>query len=224
METQRLCGILFEKVYSQFIANLQRQIYFTLQQVFQGGIPESTSAKDEPQVDGQKQEFTEQLEAWKATQIEQIFKYFLPSKIADFNTQFQTLLAKMTLANLPGTLKDSEQAQWIKNDLKVRLVDCVDQILHFFVIKTLQIDYGSYSAMERSEIYAAFKEMFDAMVDAFGDFIEIHRNSRLVARNQRFLQCLLGFTEVPLPLHLRACLSRPEVKSFAILTVYKLEK
>ena len=69
----------------------------------------------------------------------------------------------------------------------MRLVDCVDQILHFFVIKTLQIDYGSYSAMERSEIYAAFKEMFDAMVDAFGDFIEIHRNSRLVARNQRFL-------------------------------------
>ena len=69
-----------------------------------------------------------------------------------------------------------------------------------------------------------YRAAFDAMVDAFGDFIEIHRNSRLVARNQRFLQCLLGFTEVPLPLHLRVCLSRPEVKSFAILTVYKLEK
>lgn len=106
----------------------------------------------------------------------------------------------------------------------MRLIDCVDQILHFFVIKTLQIDYESYSAMEKSEIYAAFKEMFDAMVDAFGSLIEIQRNSRLVARNQKFLQCLQGFTEVHLPLHLRACFRHPEVKAFTVLTVYKLEK
>ena len=78
--------------------------------------------------------------------------------------------------------------------------------------------------MEKSEIYAALKEMFDAMVDAFGDLIEIQRNSRLVARNQKFLQRLLGFTEISLPLHLRACLGRPNMKAFTILTIYKLEK
>ena len=68
------------------------------------------------------------------------------------------------------------------------------------------------------------KEIFDAMVDAFGELIEIKRNSRLVVRNQRFLQKMLGIDEIKLPLHLNVCLSRPDAKSFVILTIYKLEK
>ena len=73
-------------------------------------------------------------------------------------------------------------------------------------------------------MFAALKEIFDAMVDSFGDLIEIKRNSRLVARNQRFLQKILGIEEIQVPLHLRVCLSRPDAKSFLILTIYKLEK
>ena len=45
-------------------------------------------------------------------------------------------------------------------------------------------------------MFAAFKEIFDAMVDSFGELIEIKRNSRLVARNQRFLQKILGIEEI----------------------------
>ena len=62
------------------------------------------------------------------------------------------------------------------------------------------------------------------MVDAFGELIEIKRNSRLVARNQRFLQKILDIDEIKLPLHLNVCFSRPDAKSFVILTIYKLEK
>ena len=55
----------------------------------------------------------------------------------------------MTIANLPSSLKDQDKAQWIKSDLKQRLVDCVDQIIHFFVIRSLQIDLTSHTQLEK---------------------------------------------------------------------------
>ena len=73
-------------------------------------------------------------------------------------------------------------------------------------------------------MFAALKEIFDAMVGAFGELIEIVPNSRLVARSHRFLQKILGIDEIRLPLHLKSCLQRPDAKSFVILTIYKLEK
>ena len=103
-------------------------------------------------------------------------------------------------------------------------MDCVDQILHFFVIRSLQIDLSSHSPNERQEVFAALKEIFDAMVGAFSELIEIVPNSRLMVRNQRFLQKMLGIDEIDLPLHLKVCFQRPDAKSFVILTVYKLEK
>ena len=82
----------------------------------------------------------------------------------------------------------------------------MDQILHFFVIRSLQIDLGGHSLIERQEVFAALKEIFDAMVGAFGELIEIVPNSRLVARSHRFLQKILGIDEIRLPLHLKSCL------------------
>lgn len=114
------CIALYEKIYSQFMTSFQDQVIFTIQQVF---APEALpSASDQASV-----------MAWKSTTQAQIFDYFLPQKIADFNCQFAVIQSKVNQFD-----KQSEG-----ESLELKVMEHLDRILHYFCIRYLMATEAS---------------------------------------------------------------------------------
>ena len=93
----------------QFLNSLQEQIIFIISQIFsQEGF---ASCTDQASID-----------VWQQTTKSQIFDYFIPQKIADFNTQFAAVYRKV-----------------VSCSFEQNIFDTIDRILHFFAIKYLQL-------------------------------------------------------------------------------------
>ena len=82
---KQACGKLFDKVYAQFISNFSSRVIFTLEGVFANGVPvfDKEAESDE--------EYGKRIDLWKQGLIDDVFLYFLPSKIVDFNQQFSAM-------------------------------------------------------------------------------------------------------------------------------------
>ena len=64
------------------------------------------------------------------------------------------------------------------------MIECVDEILHFFLIRSVQLTYDGYSETERSLVYETLLELYDNLCESFSDFIEIGRDSRMVKKHR----------------------------------------
>ena len=109
-----MCCKLFEKVYSVFISHFKTKIYPNLARIFadiptplreddlqfQGGEGEEQNNNEQEEEDENPKTFQERLEAWKLAHTDDLFSYFIPTAVKEFNQDFQAILDKMTLENL----------------------------------------------------------------------------------------------------------------------------
>ena len=72
-------------------------------------------------------------------------------------------------------------------DRQVRLVECVDEILHFFVIRATQMDFTAFTAEQRDLVYTVLDGIYYALVESFAELVEVSPRSRMVLKHRRFL-------------------------------------
>ena len=156
-----MCCKLFEKVYSVFISHFKTKIYPNLARIF-ADIPtplreDDLQFQENDEEDENPKTFQERLEAWKLAHTDDLFSYFIPTAVKEFNQDFQAILDKMTLENLVvqpqkegqdkvQQLQTAQKYQWIHRDRKIRLIECVDEILHFFMLRSIQMDLSGYES------------------------------------------------------------------------------
>ena len=122
----------------------------------------------------------------------------------------------MTLSNLVEATEEqkaqeqnNQSNQWIHRDRKVRIIECIDEILHFFLIRAIQIDFGDFSAEQREQVHMTLIEMYHSLANSFTELVEIKIKSRMVQKHERFLALVKEEDEIDeerVPFHLRLCL------------------
>ena len=103
-----MCCKLFEKVYSVFISHLKTKIYPNVARIFsdmpaplkEDDLQFSTTEEENMEEEHNTKSFAERLEAWKLAHTDDLFSYFIPTAVNEFNADFQAILGKMTIQNL----------------------------------------------------------------------------------------------------------------------------
>lgn len=141
----------------------------------------------------------------------QIFEYFLPQKMTDFNAQFSALRKKTACFE---NINKSES--FARN-----MLHHFDRVLHFFCIKVLQ-------AKQRSQwnghLETAYLDLFRALINSFKSLDgmpDVSLESRIAQKHLNFMKA------EALPLHLKfiaAVEQQEESDPMAVLKIYLLEK
>lgn len=206
-EAQEMCCKLFEKVYAVFVSHFKTKIYPALARIFVD-LPKPLQADDldfggddgdedaEEGADGEdsnedgeskkhkenSKSFSEQLADWSELHTEELLRGFIPDCVRDFNSDFEAIREKMTLENL--VQESDEKAQWVQRDRKVRMIECIDEILHFFLIRVIQMDFSTFSDVQRNEVHQTLSTMYTNLVHSMQDFTPLAPNSRMAQKHQ----------------------------------------
>jgi len=114
------------------------------------------------------------------------------------------------------------------------MIECVDEILHFFLIKSVQLNFIGFSENEREQVFTTLCELYDHLADSFSDFITINKqSSRMVLKHRAFLSLVKEEPDVDeeekTPFHLLLCLkgeseTKPSLKTISVRNLYICER
>lgn len=141
-----------------------------------------------------------------------------------FHEDFEAILAKMSLE---VENKETPCQQWIIKERKVRLVECVDEILHFFVIRSIQMDLTAFSSEERQHLFTVLEEIYKCLVTSLNDLIQVNPGSRMALKHLKFLAIVkedFDIDDSQVPFHLRLCASEPRMKAIQVRNLYICER
>lgn len=249
-EAQEMCCKLFEKVYAVFVSHFKTKIYPALARIFVD-LPKPLQADDldfggddgdedadegadgeDSNEDGESKKhkensksFSEQLADWSELHTEELLRGFIPDCVRDFNSDFEAIREKMTLENL--VQESDEKAQWVQRDRKVRMIECIDEILHFFLIRVIQMDFSTFSDVQRNEVHQTLSTMYRNLVHSMQDFTPLAKNSRMAQKHQHYLTLIKEEHEIDeesIPFHLRLSLSQPSLKTISVRNLYICER
>lgn len=92
----------------------------------------------------------------------------------------------------------------------------MDEILHFFVIRSIQMDLAGFSTQERHHLFTVLTQIYKTLVSSLADLVQVSQNSRMVLKHLQFLALInedCDIDEAQVPFHLRLCLSEASMKA-----------
>lgn len=103
----------------------------------------------------------------------------------------------------------------------------MDEILHFFVIRSIQMDLAGFSTQERHHLFTVLTQIYKTLVSSLADLVQVSQNSRMVLKHLQFLALInedCDIDEAQVPFHLRLCLSEASMKAIQIRNLYICER
>ena len=107
------------------------------------------------------------------------------------------------------------------------MIECIDEILHFFLIRVIQMDFSTFSDVQRNEVHQTLSTMYTNLVHSMQDFIPLASNSRMAQKHQHYLTLIKeehDIDEESIPFHLRLSLSQPSLKTISVRNLYICER